>query len=106
MGMSKIVRFSVALLLCSAAIAAEAKNAGKLAIGELAHDGPPTPEQLSLIIPITGELPQTTTATVRYKPAKDSKWTVGHPLYRIRPEFTEKPAVGTVPNAFAWPILG
>jgi hypothetical protein len=76
-----------------------------LPVGALVHDGPATPEQLSLLLPVTGSLPQTATATVRYKPGS-STWLTGHPLYRIRPTMIETPtAGGPVPDAFAWPIL-
>jgi hypothetical protein len=50
-------------------------------------------------------LPQSATATVRYKPTGSSTWATGHPLFRIRPSFSTVPAVGSVPDAFAWPII-
>jgi chitodextrinase len=83
-----------------------AASGGTLPLGALAHDGPATPEQISLFLPVTGALPQTATATVRYKPSSSSIWINGHPLYRIRPDLTETPSVGSVPDAFAWPIIG
>jgi hypothetical protein len=76
-----------------------------LPLGALVHDGPATPEQISLFLPMTGALPQTATAVVRYKPTSSSTWTTGHPLYRIRPTFSTSPAIGSVPDAFAWPII-
>ena len=74
-------------------------------LGALVHDGPATPEQISLLLPVTGALPQTATATVRYKPTNSPTWITGHPLYRIRPTLAESPATGSVPDAFAWPII-
>lgn len=76
-----------------------------LPIGTLTHDGPATPEQISLFLPITGNLPQTAVATVRYKVSGQSLWHTGHPLYRIRPSMSDTPDVGIVPDAFAWPII-
>lgn len=78
-----------------------------LPIGQLVHDGPATPEQLSLLIPVTGKLPTTAIATLRYKPSLSTNWIDGHPLHRIRPDFTLKTgAPVAVIDAFAWPIIG
>jgi len=77
----------------------------QLPLGALAHDGPATPEQISLLLPVTGSLPQTATAVVRYKPTSSSTWKIGHPLYRIRPTLSDTPAFGSVEDAFAWPII-
>jgi hypothetical protein len=75
-------------------------------VGQLAHDGPATPEQISLVLPVTGTLPDTATATVRYKESSSSQWLAGHPLFRVRPQFTEPPiAGGAVQDVFAWPII-
>jgi hypothetical protein len=82
-----------------------APSGGGLAVGTLIHDGPATPEQISLFLPVTGALPQTATATVRYKPSASATFITGHPMYRIRPSLAEVPGVGTVPDAFAWPII-
>jgi hypothetical protein len=84
-----------------------AATGGVLPLGALAHDGPATPEQISLILPVTNTsaLPQTATATVRYKPTGSSTWITGHPLYRIRPDLSLPPDAGSVPDAFAWPII-
>ena len=76
-----------------------------LPVGALVHDGPATPEQISLLLPITGTLPLTATASVRYKPASSAVWNAGHPLYRIRPDLSLTPGTGPVANAFAWPII-
>jgi hypothetical protein len=76
-----------------------------LPLGTLVSDGPATPEQIALFLPVTGTLAKTATASVRYKPASSSTWVTGHPMHRIRPEFALTPAVGSVPDAFAWPII-
>jgi hypothetical protein len=78
---------------------------GSLPVGILIQDGPATPEQIALILPVTGTLAQTATATVRYKPSASGTWITGHPLYRIRPTLSEAPIIGSVPDAFAWPII-
>jgi hypothetical protein len=78
---------------------------GSLAIGDLTHDGPATPEQISLYLPVTGNLTDAATATVRYKQAGSGPWMTGHSLLRIHPEFSQSPAVGNVQDAFAWPII-
>lgn len=78
---------------------------GTLPLGPLTHDGPPTPEQLALFLPVTGSLPQTATAMVRYKAASSTAWIVSHPLFRVQPGFSEIPALGSVIDAFAWPII-
>ena len=70
-------------------------------LGQLVHDGPPTPEQISMYMPVTGTL-AATVATVRYRLTSGSTWTTAHPLFRIRPSFT--PA--TVADAFAGVITG
>ena len=73
-----------------------------LPLGALVHDGPATPEQLSLYLPVTGSLDTAATATVRYRPTLQSSWAIAHPLHRIRPEFT----LATVADAFAGVITG
>jgi hypothetical protein len=80
-------------------------QSGILPIGQLIHDGPPTPEQISLLLPVLGYLPQTATATVRYKRSSSSTWITGHPLFRIQPTLSTSPYVGFIPDAFAWPII-
>lgn len=77
-----------------------------LNIGTLEHDGPATPEQISLYLPITGTLSSGTTVTVRYKTTSASTWTTGHSMYRIQASLSSTPAFGSVDNAFAWPIIG
>jgi chitodextrinase len=76
-------------------------SGGSLPLGNLVHDGPATPEQISLFLSVTGALPQTATASVRYKPTSSSTWVTGHPMHRIQPSFS----VSSVPDAFAWPII-
>lgn len=70
-------------------------------LGALMHDGPSTPEQISMYLPVTGSL-SATVGTVRYRPTSGSTWSTGHPLYRIRPGFTPDP----VADAFAGVITG
>ncbi len=72
------------------------------AAAALVHDGPATPEQLSIFIP--SSLPTTASATVRYRKVGSSTWIVGHPLHRIRPSFADGGM--TVEDGFAWPIIG
>ena len=82
-----------------------AANAQTLSIGSLVHDGPPTPEQLSLVIPITGTVSGSTTATVRYRQSGTTAWQTGHPMYMVQPGESFSPSVGQVRDEFAWPIL-
>jgi hypothetical protein len=79
-----------------------------LPVGTLAHDGPATPEQISLVLPVTGSLPDTATASVRYRPTGTSSWLVAHPLFRVRPAFAVSSPIlgGPVQDVFAWPIIG
>lgn len=70
-------------------------------LGTLVRDGPATPEQIAMYLPVTGSL-AATVATARYRPTGGSTWTTGHPLYRIRPNFTPE----TVADAFAGVITG
>jgi hypothetical protein len=80
---------------------------GVVAAGTLVHDGPATPEQISLWMPVTGVVAQTATASCRYRVQGAGSWTVGHPLYRVRPTFSTSPAVGgAVEDGFAWVIIG
>lgn len=65
-------------------------------LGTLVHDGPPTPEQVSLYLPVTGSL-TATVAPVRYRETAGSLWSSAHPLHRIRPNYTPAP----VADAFA-----
>ena len=83
-------------------------NVGTLPIGTLAHDGPATPEQISLVLPVTGSLPDTATASVRYKETGSPQWLVAHPMHRVRPAFAVANPIlgGPVQDVFAWPIIG
>lgn len=83
-----------------------AATAHGLPIGELRNDGPATPEQLALFVPITGVLPLSATATVRYKLSGSSNWINAHSLFRIHPEFiANEYGQPKVDEGFAWPIL-
>jgi len=86
-----------ALLSCSIC------GAARLPLGPLSHDGPATPEQISLYLPVTGPLDVSATARVRYRPSKEARWAVAHPLHRIRVANTtgKKPS-----DAFAGVITG
>ena len=82
-------------------------STGNLPLGTLIHDGPATPEQLSLYLPVTGPLPQTAVATVQYKKTNSSTWITGHPLFRIQPGYdADLSASGNSADAFAWPLIG
>src|SRR6185503_5964409 len=73
-----------------------------LPIGQLSLDGPSTPEQISLYLPVNGELPATALASVRFRSGA-APWMVAHPLHRIRPADTAgKPPA----DAFAGVITG
>ncbi|PCJ58868.1 MAG: hypothetical protein COA79_12430 [Planctomycetota bacterium] len=61
-------------------------------LGKLIQDGPATPEQISLYLPVTGELDESIIAHVKYKKDGTSKWLIGHPLHRIRPAATGRKA--------------
>lgn len=58
------------------------------AIGQLVHDGPATPEQISLYLPIVDERLDAQTAAVRY--SDGGAWRDAHPLLRIRPDLALK----------------
>ena len=85
-----------------------------MTVGTLIHDGPATPEQISLYLPITADAAATATAACRYRRSNTgspsalgeaSAYTTCHPLHKIRPALSLTPAVGDVPNAWAWPII-
>lgn len=81
-------------------------------IAALQHDGPATPEQLSLWLPFTGTgsptygVPLTVSAAVRYRQAGSSTWITGHAMSRIKPEQSQPGTAGAVTPGFSWPILG
>jgi hypothetical protein len=78
-------------------------GAANLPVGQLSHDGPPTPEQISLYLPVTGPLESSAAASVRYRPTAGTDWSAAHPLHRIRVSST----AGTPPpDAFAGVITG
>lgn len=70
-------------------------------LGTLVHDGPVTPEQISMYLPVTGSL-SALSGTVRYRPTGSSSWAASHPIYRIRPAYTDI----VVPDAFAGVVTG
>ena len=80
-------------------------------VGALQHDGPATPEQLSIWLPFTGTgsptygVPLTVRATVRYRQAGSSTWKIGHEMSRIKPEQAQPGTAGAVTPGFSWPIL-
>ncbi|HXR56460.1 MAG TPA: right-handed parallel beta-helix repeat-containing protein [Casimicrobiaceae bacterium] len=71
------------------------------AIGELVHDGPATPEQISLYLPIVDERLDAQTAAVRY--SDGGPWRDAHPLLRVRPDLAAENS--TVHAAFAGVIV-
>src|SRR5262245_2881024 len=75
----------------------------------LTQDGAAPPAQISLLLTIndaaTFDTDHDATATCQYKRAVDSTYTTCHPLYRIRPELSDTPDVGTVVEGFAWTII-
>jgi len=93
----------LALVLAAASLWTANAAAAELHLGELAHDGPATPEQISLYLPVKGSLDKSATAAVRFRPASGGAWAAAHPLHRIRPEHT----TGKTPaDAFAGVITG
>jgi hypothetical protein len=73
-------------------------------LGTLVHDGPATPEQISLYLPITGTLSSAATATVEYS-ANGTTWATAHPLFRIIPADVQEPTIIPVDPAFAGVIF-
>lgn len=74
-------------------------------VGDLARDGNSTPEQIALVVPVTGTVSATATATCRYRVTGAGSWTQGHPLYRVVPSASTVPTIGTVEDVFAWTII-
>lgn len=94
------------LCLLALFFTASVASAQSLPVGQLVHDGPATPEQLALLLPVTGALDNAATATVRYRRVGGGAWLEGHPMLRIRPDFSEFPAVGgSINDDFAWTII-
>jgi hypothetical protein len=94
---------AVVLVLIAAHLCCADLNAAELPLGALRHDGPPTPEQISLYLPVTDRLDSSATATVRYQSSSSGQSLAAHPLHRIRPE----DAAGSPPaEAFAGVITG
>ena len=77
--------------------------AADLAVGDLTHDGPSTPEQISLYLPLTDKLEAAAKAAVRYRLSTESSWIEAHPLHRIQSAHSAgKPPA----DAFAGVITG
>lgn len=53
-----------------------------------------TPEQIGLYLPMSRTFPEGTTLTLRYRRVGDTAWRVGHPLMRIRPEWSDAAPTG------------
>lgn len=102
------MQWGLKVLSVGSLVVAGAAGAQTLPVGTLVHDGPPTPEQISLNLPITGALGSSATASVRYRTTSGpGAWVIGHPLYRVQPGQSETPqAGGAVQSSFAWTILG
>lgn len=60
------------------------------ALAPLAQDGPATPEQISLVMPILAEPGERLGTTVRYAADGEEQWREAHPLFRVHPEFAAK----------------
>jgi hypothetical protein len=80
---------------------------GDLNLGTLVNDGEPTPEQISLYLPVTGALDAAATNTCQYRVDPAGAWTACHPLYRIDTALSPDPDIGgALTDAFAFPIIG
>lgn len=89
----KIARFVAGVLIgCVSAVATAA-----LPVGTLVRDGPATPEQIALYLPVTGALASDAAAQCRFKLSNLSNWSICHPLHRV--------SEASAPDAFAWTIL-
>lgn len=79
-----------------------------LPIGNLVHDGPAIPEGINLWLSAQPSLPQTATATCRYRVLGSPTWITGHPLYRVQPARNYPPqnTGGVIEDGFGWPIIG
>ena len=56
-------------------------------LGDLAHDGPATPEQISLLLPVNKDTLAALTATVEYKLSSSGTYLNAHPMHRIMPNY-------------------
>ena len=99
------MRISIVTIAALVATFDSSAFAQTLPVGQLEHDGPATPEQIAMVVPVTGELVNSATANVRYRPTSSAQWSEAHPLFRVRPEFSTTPAVGSVRDHFAWTII-
>jgi len=100
------LRTLFATLVLSSTLLGATAFAQSLPVGDLGHDGPATPEQLALLLPVTGSLPTSATTTVRYRLTTATSWTDAHPLFRVRPQYSTTPDVGNVTDDLAWTIIG
>lgn len=73
-------------------------------IGDLAHDGPATPEHVSLILPVDAGLPLDARASVRYHDGL--QWREAHPLVRQRPDLSPYAKDALAAPGFAGVISG
>lgn len=71
-------------------------------IGQLRQDGPATPEQVALYLPIEAEFEIPIRAEVQY--TQGGTWAAAHPLFLIQPRYAIDGA--KVPTAFAGVITG
>ena len=79
-------------------------SSAELPLDRLSHDGPPTPEQISLYLPVTGPIDSGATANVRYRATTSTNWVAAHPLHRIRVSNTAGRSAPA--DAFAGVITG
>jgi len=77
---------------------------GRWAVGTLSTTVPRRRSRSRLFLPITGALPQTATATVRYRQTGSATWNTGPSMYRIRRR-DGGPNAERSPTRFAWPII-
>lgn len=80
-------------------------SSGSLNIGTLSLDGFATPEQVALVLPVTGSLTTNATAGCEYKRTVDSSYSTCPPLHRVRPSYISPNSPYTVDDVFAWPVI-
>lgn len=92
----------------SATSSTSTQASGSLPLGTLALDGPATPEQIALVLPITGSLSQSFTAAVRVRLATIGVYQTVHPLLRVQPSYSNTPSAafgGAIEDVFAGTII-
>ena len=78
---------------------------GSLPFDDPEQDGLATPEQISIIAPVTGSIDAQASTTTRYRTTSGpGAWVVGHPAFRVA-TWVDDPDVGAVIDAFAWPLI-